>query len=291
MKNLKRNSTKVKWFIEDFDETRTGLREAISKAGMTYVLTKYTPFEGGTYDHFDIDNNKAIVFQGSLNLGSQLQREKDWIPGVYWDKPKYECSYYYSYLGEHLLNADGYFLPYAEFKRNIDKIFKSMDECLFVRPNDGAKSFTGMVIHKFNLEEAIKLMEFYDIEPHKLVLVSEPKPILAEYRFIIVGDKVIAGSKYREGTPSRHKEEELNGGGPWAYAQDVLDKTNFRPDKVWVMDVCDIIPDAGVIERKVLEIGCFSCAGLYACNKDDIVREVSKAAEEEYSEFEKIILV
>jgi hypothetical protein len=35
-----------------------------------------------------------------------------------------------------------------------------------------------------------------------------------------------------------------------------------------------------------MEIGCFSCAGLYECDKDVIIEEVSRVAIKEWQEYQ-----
>ena len=63
--------------------------------------------------------------------------------------------------------------------------------------------------------------------------------------------------------------------------QNILENVEFRPDPVFVIDICKA--DDG--NFYLLEIGSFSCAGLYACNLEKIVSAVSKAAIEEYCQF------
>ena len=51
---------------------------------------------------------------------------------------------------------------------------------------------------------------------------------------------------------------------------------------MWVLDMCKA---AGLGAPKVLEVNSFSCSGLYGCNIEKIVREVSRVAKEEYDEY------
>jgi len=54
----------------------------------------------------------------------------------------------------------------------------------------------------------------------------------------------------------------------------------YQPDPIWVCDICETY--TGILY--LLEIGCFSCAGLYACDTDLIVEAVNESAWKEYEE-------
>jgi hypothetical protein len=54
--------------------------------------------------------------------------------------------------------------------------------------------------------------------------------------------------------------------------------SDYQPDPVWIMDICRTA--GGSIH--LLEIGGFSFANLYACDKGAIVAAVSQAALEEW---------
>jgi len=65
-------------------------------------------------------------------------------------------------------------------------------------------------------------------------------------------------------------------------AQSTADR--YCPDRVWVCDICQ----TRLKYYYVLEIGCFSCAGLYAADMDIVAKEVSNAAYNEYKEIMEI---
>ena len=64
--------------------------------------------------------------------------------------------------------------------------------------------------------------------------------------------------------------------------QEVL-QIGYYPDSVFVMDVCEDSDG----RFWLLEINSFSSAGLYACDKAKIVKEVSAIAEEEWADWYK----
>jgi len=52
----------------------------------------------------------------------------------------------------------------------------------------------------------------------------------------------------------------------------------YSPDRAWCVDVCRT--RAG--NYYLLEIGCFSCAGLYECDLSAVVSEVSRVSLKEW---------
>jgi hypothetical protein len=54
----------------------------------------------------------------------------------------------------------------------------------------------------------------------------------------------------------------------------------YNPDRAWTLDIC--MTEHG--NFYVLEVGCFSCAGLYAMNFETVVREISRIALEDWKE-------
>jgi len=105
--------------------------------------------------------------------------------------------------------------------------------------------------------------------------VSTPKNILWEGRFIVDGTNIIAHPTYQFGglvtkIPSVPKES-------LAFCKTLL-TVDYKPDRLYCLDICQ----GKDKEYYLMELTSFSCAGWYAMNKMDIVREVSKIAIAEY---------
>lgn len=261
------------WIIEKdiFQENIEEMIKSVSDQGMDHKIVSYVPFEAGEYKNLLPENSCAIVY-GSLQLARCLQKTTNWIPGVYCDLPKYECSYYYTKLGSFLLNSPYVMLPFGELVRQKEFLFEALgnSDCLFIRPSSGFKLFTGKVVEKENYEREIEKFSFYDVEPEKIVVVATPQNIKAEWRLVVVEGKVIASSQYqlhrkhitKEGCPDVVKQ----------YAEEIAKV--WEPDPAWTVDICQLDSN----EIRLLEIGCFSCAGLYDCNKSEIVSVVSNLA-------------
>ncbi len=115
-------------------------------------------------------------------------------------------------------------------------------------------------------------MGFYEFPIESMVVVSSPKSIVSEWRFVVVDRNIVTGTQYIE----RNEKVSRLADDPKAldFAKSVL-TTDYEPDPVWVLDVCKTEDN----NYHLLEIGGFSFAGLYASNKDAVVRAVSAVAE------------
>ncbi|MFW6009352.1 MAG: hypothetical protein ACOCP8_08835 [archaeon] len=194
----------VKWLIQEYntDSFISSLKKEIMSQGMTYKKCTYTPFKkfaSKDYNHFH--DTECVIFYGTLNLARQIQK-KQWVPGVYCNFNNFKCSVYYSYLGKHILNSDYIMLPLMEIIRRKIFLFNSygVDNCIFMRSNSGSKTFTGGIFKKEKLEKEYDLLSRYAGKSLEdiICIISSPKKIKSEYRFVIINNKVITGSLYKK---------------------------------------------------------------------------------------------
>lgn len=299
---------KVKWLLEKdvFEDNLTErMISEIKFQGMEAHVVPYVPFDDDLVDRCSklFDEGDCVVFYGSLNFGKKLQATS-WCPGVYLDEKEFECTSYYPAIGDLLIHyKDFMMLPYGTLYDMKDMLFDRLGFTIFIRPNSGTKEFTGFVTTPTKFDERVKLAGFYDVEPNLLCLAAKAHELNREWRFVVVNGKVISGSLYRAWgeyhcddpqspdyvlSHSFKHDKELHEVGAhrdegenkaWEVAQQAADRANHR-DRAWTVDVCETKDR----EVKVLEIGCFSCAGLYANNLRRVIKEVSKAALEEWKE-------
>ncbi len=271
---------KPKWFLETdvFHENLSRLIEEIQRQGMEAKVASYVSEKETYLDLFDKDD--CVIYYGSLNFAAQVRREAPWVPGVYYNKHAYECARYYPALAKYdLLNRDYVMIPYGDLIRQRDFLIKMVgcQGCCFIRPNTGSKLFTGKVVCSEDWEKDVNYLGFYGAEPHEICVVAPPFNVEAEWRFVAVEGKIITGSQYRFANRTDVK--------PWftpealALAQSVA-ASGYDPDPAWCIDVCR----TRMGSYRLLEIGCFSCAGLYDCDLSVIVSEVSRVALKEWED-------
>lgn len=273
----------VKWLLQAdvFNEKLELLTEAITKQGMEYKIVKYVPFDVDDYKVFGDD--ECVVCYGSINFINQVKRN-NWIPNTWLNERSLECTTYYSYYGEFLINQYYSILPFAEFKRRKKEFFAGRDG-LFIRPNSNMKEFVGSVVYREELEDdnsdtrkyKYNLFRYLDIEPHTLMVVAPPEDIHAEWRFVIADRKVVTWSRYKTDhifAPAVNAPMEA-----FSLANQIA-RVEWRPSSVFVVD----IGMTGCGRFGLIEIGSFNCAGLYMCDRSLIVKFISEVALKEYME-------
>jgi hypothetical protein len=294
---------KPKWLVEAdvFQDNTDKLIEILKQKEIDHHVLKYIPFDDDLPKRcLDIYGpEECVVFYGSLNFGHKL-RKLPWVPGVYLNEKAFECTSYYPYLKEILLHHHDYWMmPYGELAEHKTRIFKNFGDKVFIRPNSGMKQFTGMICHEDNFYDCVKLAGFYDVEPELLVLISKVYSLEKEWRFVIVDGKPVSGSLYRDwsspekispGTVTRdyvlmnsHSVwegfEGQEGSNALMLAYEAAKR--YNPDKCWVIDIAR----TEFCTYSVLEIGCFSGAGLYGNDLEKVIDAVSEEALKEWNEY------
>jgi hypothetical protein len=261
----------MKWLLEKdvFDEDLESLKKAIIQNGCSYEEIVYGPFESNVYLNYD----EWHIFYGSIALANQLKRDTNCQ--VYYTPLIYDCSRYYHVLDKYLLNRDCVFTSFGSFRESPQRFFESYGtgkhNCIFVRPNSGDKLFTGCMVCEGVLTQDLKFINRYGLVPdNATILVSTVKPIEEEIRFVVCGTNILTGSIYKRDNEVYH-EEVLPINDAWQFAEQAV-LTLPNTDLFWTLDVC-----RSNNKLHVLEIGCFSCAGLYACDMDKIVKMVEWA--------------
>lgn len=269
---------KAKWVIQknffSQDYSSEGLVKTLKSEKMDYKDINYIPFQDCLEEYRVYDDNDCVITYGSVNLIQRIQKLL-WTPNVWFDAKTMECTTYYSYLGKFLMNQHYAFTTMGELKRNKHNFFKyfGSGDHIFIRPNSNVKEFNGKVIDKVMDLDKLSL---YTLSPDFMLVVAHTKAIEAEWRLIIADGKVIAGSQYKKfGNLFVSKEYP---DGATNLAESIAN--TWQPFRVFVVD----IGYASHYGYGLVEIGSFNCAGLYACDKTAIIREVSKVASDEWYE-------
>ena len=271
----------VKWLVENYEQdfSLKPMMDEIKKQGMQLEVCSYKPWESGVFNQYSDED--CVIFYGTLNLARQLQREKGWVPGVYCNFTNMCCKTYYSYWGKYLFNQDYIMLPMLEIKRKREEIFKQfgVDDTIFIRPDSGAKPFTGQTLPLEFLDKDIDLFGDYAGKPidEIITIISSPKVINKEWRIVVVDGEPVSASLYRSnGEEDTKKGCEVDA---WLLAARIA-KESWQPDKAYTLDICK---SNG--EYFMLEVNSFSCSGLYKCHPEPIIKSVSEAALKEWKEY------
>lgn len=261
------------WLLEKdtFSENLDPIKQAIKKLGHDFKETSYVPFQSGTYSHLLPENDCNITY-GSIQLVNEIKTKCNWTPGVYADFEKFECTNYYNHFSGALLNHNYTIIRYDELIKNKKSLFEShaVDGCVFVRPSSGQKLFTGKVVEWERFEKEVEYFDFYEIPKDTMCIVSVPKNIVAEWRHVCVNKQIVSSSQYRYN--GKHDLEEGSPADILKLAGTVA--TYWQPEECWIIDICELKDGS----TWLLEIGAFSCAGLYKCNPEETIKAVSDQA-------------
>lgn len=270
----------VGWLLDGdmFPHYRDELVDAVRSQGhiAKLVHAPSPPFRwddvGCSYgDTFPADH--CVVSHGDIELVTRIFHEQRWRPGAFATVENYLCSSYVNHFGEFWLNRDYAMLPFGDLERRKQFLFDSfgIDGRVFIRPDSPLKLFTGQTASIESFDSDLEYMGFYEFPRQSLVVVSTPKTIKREWRFVVAEQDVVSGCLYSEnGAFAPKPEVDMDAMG---LAETVASK-DYAPDPVWIVDICQTSDD----DYHLLEIGGFSFADLYACNKSDIVRAVSAVA-------------
>jgi len=215
-----------------------------------------------------IEQEKKVLCFGSINL-ALLNRANKCCPGFICNFEKLRCVNYYPKYQKYLINQNYAFTSIKnlyEHKEQYLNIFGSND-CVFVRPDTGYKTFTGQVIAR----EKFVIESIEDLSDCGLIVVSEPVNFQSEYRLFVFDKKVITGSRYMldEQIDCEIMTESKNA-DIFHFANSVIENVDYEPDIGYAMDI-------GVTYRGrigLIELNGFSCSGFYDSDVGLVINKV-----------------
>lgn len=212
----------------------------------------------------------CVIVYGTYPTVRQAQLHSGWVPAGWLDPVAFDCATYYPHFATFLLNRRYTVLPGVEAIRNADQLFAEFGSGgeVFARPTGVHKLFVGRRIARAAFESALAPTRY---DPGTTVLIAGPQTVGREWRLVVSGDDVIAGSQYAVGG-----EKAVVPGCPaeaTAFARTVLAAVRWRPDELFMLDVGE---SGG--ELHVVELNSFSCSWLYACDPARVVEVASRLA-------------
>lgn len=212
-------------------------------------------------------------------------RDLPWaaVPGAYWDRDRFQLSYYLPRLDPAIpyLNETGVFYP-AGMLPLLPRLNPGhyRDTGMFIRPDSGQKPFPGVTIPReaflSDATSAAALAEFlatYKISPQALCFVAPARPLdTVEWRCWIVNRQVVASSPYSWTETC-----------PWAPAPpEVLTVAEQVAAQAWQPDIA-YVADIATMGGKayLLEFNAASTAGIYQAPIEPLFTALRSAALQE----------
>lgn len=287
----------VTWIIENFSKEPSfkELTAAVEKLGYPLIKIdgdykkeilndlnkthKVFDLISGAYEPITVYQPNCIIVNGTIKMCKLIKQDLNRAcePVVYSNFPKYKCSSYYSHFGPYLFNDKYCLMSLKELERQKFDIWGhyGKDSLIFIRPDSGEKDFQAGLLDIIDLG---KFIENHQDCLHDLVLISTPKNIKWEGRFIVSKHKeVIAYSTYR----FQGQVTKIPSVPPKSikFCEEVMNKVDYIPDSVYCLDLAE--DNDG--NFWVMELTSFSSAGLYATDKEKLVKRVSEIAWEDFN--------
>lgn len=241
------------------------LLDFLEKVSIPYKLVKCVPFTGDIVDSdgspLELEIDGPAVAIGSYSFTNKALA-MGWSPGS-WTNENYDYRIWADKWKGYVLNEPALVCQFGDVPFSDDEFF--------LRPCADNKIFTGCVYSWKEYSEwrdkvlnLIKDTTTIDLYYETPVVVAKPKHIVSEYRFVVVGGKVVSGSLYKDRGVGIYKEVLPSEVEILAFVDQMV--SIWTPSDVFVLDIA--LHDG---KYYVLEMGNFNSAGLYHCDIQKIV--------------------
>jgi hypothetical protein len=225
--------------------------------------------------------NDCVVFQGSIQLFRKLKKELGAIgckPIGWMTDENYLCSNYYPRFKKYLFNDNHILIPLGELLNNRWDYYANFgkEAMIFIRPDGGDKAFKGMLLDLQDFDRFFSSGVNSKLNPDDFVVISTPKNIRGEWRYICSASQdIVASSLYiyqgqRTYVPSAPEKATM-------LVKEIL-KVGWYPDPIFTIDIAEDMDG----NYWLMEFNSFTSAGTYAADKTKIVKVVSELAEKCY---------
>jgi ATP-grasp domain, R2K clade family 3 len=235
---------------------------ALDELALPYTIVKVVPFSRELIP--DVNPTNPVISWGSVSM-ENVAVEKGWKPGTFFND-NFDQRVWTKVYGDDMLNADAEFHEFCKIP--------AFEGTRFIRPVEDKKVFAGMVVHGEEIENWKEAIQRYSdgyttLRPETVVGVSNVKEIAMEWRFFVVGGKVVTGSRYKNwGLSDFRRVDETT--GPWEFAQKMVDK--WQPADAFVIDIAS--PKETPEKYKMVEINCINAAGFYCSDVRAIIEAI-----------------
>jgi hypothetical protein len=267
----------VSWIVENFSEGEdiTNLIACLRDKGIpTTVIGRKNGFEYKHITHTD----QCLVFYGSINMARIIENHCKTCKPVTWADPtSFLCSSYYPRFSEFLFNDKHAFMKIKDLRTSMWDVYSKFgrDAMIFIRPDSGDKTFSGQLLDVQDFESFFVNAIKCSATDEDQIVVSTPKNILGEWRYLVSQNEIIAVSCYRF-----HQKTALIPSAPepaTKLVKKILDSAALPA----IVCAVDIAEDSDH-NYWLMEFNSFNSCGLYAMNVEPIVNKITQIAWHEY---------
>jgi len=235
-------------------------------ASIPHHVIKIVPFSHEVEGHLPAIRGPVVCY-GSLGM-RKVATEQGWAPGV-WQSDALGETATLETLGDLYLNDDAQRMRLS--KVHDWWLTQGMGKSFFIKPDGDAKVFAGSVMDGtefWEWDNRLRNVDWFKGQD-PLVVVSKPKSLGREWRFVVVGDKISDASLYMNFgrvIPERGAPAKVRAFVMHAHAKNA-------PAPVYVIDIAETEEDLG--QLKVIERNTFNHSGLYGCDVATIVDDIN----------------
>jgi hypothetical protein len=229
------------------------------------------PFDDTLDNDFD-SRGKFVIPFGSVRL-QRIGIKEGW-DGVFFND-NFSMSKYMD-NSDDMLNSDGMIIRIKDLENKT--IEKQLPQKLFIKPNKDNKSFlafesNGLDQEIFRFLDNAEMQDNANYDMDTEILVTSSKEIVSEYRYFIVGGKVVTGSLYflngRQISINIDDDDEN-----MKDIQKLADK--WLPHETCVMDICLVKNENGGHDMKIVEFNSLNSSGFYDHDVDLLFKRLSE---------------
>ena len=257
------------WLIEAgvYNDEADPLLAEIRRQGMAAEVVPYPALKKGAAPIVAggraLAPDDCVLGYGTYPFAQQILLHHRWTPGAWCSAENLDCAVYYPHFGRFLLNQSHTILPGVEAIKQADRLFAEFgrEDRVFARPTSAHKLFVGRCIDRETFATALAPTRY---DPASQVVITAPQTIGREWRLVVAGERVVAGSQYAVAG-----EKEIVGECPAevvSFAESMLAEVPWRPDPAFMLDVCESDGRLWLVE-----LNSFSGSWLYRCDLPAVV--------------------
>lgn len=265
--------------LRPFEQHITGLELAIDHhPEAQYIIKGDTGLINKIYNAQDISELNPNLSKIVLNHGSEILAQLK--SAIFYN----ENFNFKNIINKDLplLNSSAIIMPYEYACRQTIK------HGSFIRPVSNLKEFNSIVVDVIANPALLGLTigDVLDKNNNTItpvdVMVAPLQPIKNEYRFMVVGSKIISGSGYKIGNPQQSKNIDDLSVADNKYVYDIAANYAklYNPSDIFFMDIAELdVPTrtTNISDKyKIVEYNTFSCSGLYKTDLSKIVSAINE---------------
>lgn len=248
------------WLVElDIFDSSEELRllKALDELSISYRTFRGHEFQQDAAFLCDIQ-----VFRGSCWFISQVMETSCWPASLLGTFEDFRQSVYRHRWMPWLLNRVAECWPLVELAWNQEAIWSRFADNagrVFLRPDDGFKSFTGSLVADEQFGEWYAARQAFYLPGNTPIIAAKPVKIHAEYRCFLCDGRVIAASRYQ---PTISPDV---GSDVVAWIEEAH-RQSGEPLRIYAADIA--MTEDGF---RVVEIGCVPCLDFYDASLNVLV--------------------